>query len=407
MTKPFHLIISVLLTLTTYSQQPFTKSPALGVHIAFFDFSGADTLRSFAKNTKPGLALHFQNTISKHIDYTITFAGTFLDFSNRKNTSLGNGKKQLLLETDASLRAKLLPPGTLFNPYAQIGAGVSLYKTYLGVYVPAGIGCQVNFTPDLFMLINSQYRFAITTTQHRHFFHSIGLAGTINKKRIHKSKPVPPPPVVIAKPIDADQDGIVDSVDQCPTVIGVAKYNGCPVPDGDGDGINDEEDQCPDVKGVPAYKGCPAPDKDGDGVEDAQDKCPDLAGSLFNNGCPEIKEFLKEQLNRAATQIFFATGSYKLLPKSFPALNEVVKLLQNNPGLQMHIEGHTDNTGTPEKNQVLSENRAKAVMNYLQKSGIPSSRLQATGYGQQRPVDENSTSTGRAANRRVVLQAAY
>jgi OOP family OmpA-OmpF porin len=301
----------------------------------------------------------------------------------------------------------LLPPKTTFNPYAQLGTGISLYKNYVGMYIPAGIGCQVNFTPDLFMLINSQYRFAVTTTQHRHFFHSIGLAGTITRKKINKTIPAPPPPVVIAQPIDSDGDGLVDSVDQCPTVIGVAKYHGCPVPDRDGDRINDEEDQCPDVKGVPQYKGCPVPDKDQDGIEDAQDECPDTPGNAGNNGCPEIKASLQKTINLAAKHIFFATGKYELLPTSFAALNEVVKILRENPALQLHIEGHTDNTGTPEKNQVLSEHRAGSVLHYLQKAGIPATRMHAAGYGQQRPVAENNTAKGRAANRRVELEISY
>jgi outer membrane protein OmpA-like peptidoglycan-associated protein len=73
----------------------------------------------------------------------------------------------------------------------------------------------------------------------------------------------------------------------------------------------------------------------------------------------------------------------------------------------LHIEGHTDNTGTPEKNQVLSEHRAGSVLHYLQKAGIPATRMQAAGYGQQRPVTENNTAKGRAANRRVELEISY
>lgn len=411
MNKPFYLIISLSFALTSQAQQTnYTKTPALGIHIAFFDFTGADSLHSFGKNMKIGLAINFQNSLSKQIDYNINLAGTFLDFTNRKNTSLGEGKKQMLLEADASVRTKLLPPKSLINPFAQLGTGFSIYKNYFGIYIPAGIGCQVNCTPDLFLLINSQYRIPVTNTQHRHFYHSIGLAGTINKKKINKTKPAPPPPplsVMIKQPVDSDGDGIVDSVDQCPAIIGVIRYHGCPIPDRDGDGISDDEDRCPDVKGIRQYQGCPPPDKDGDGIEDALDKCPDIAGNTFNNGCPEIKTAVQEQINLAAKQIFFATNRYELLPKSFAALNEVVKVLQENPALQLHIEGHTDNTSTPEKNQVLSENRAGSVLQYLQKAGIPATRLHATGYGQNRPVAENTTAKGRAANRRVVLRITY
>jgi hypothetical protein len=57
------------------------------------------------------------------------------------------------------------------------------------------------------------------------------------------------------------------------TVPGLAKYEGCPIPDTDKDAINDEEDKCPTVAGVARYNGCPVPDTDGDGVNDEEDKC--------------------------------------------------------------------------------------------------------------------------------------
>ncbi|MFX8999750.1 thrombospondin type 3 repeat-containing protein, partial [Acinetobacter baumannii] len=71
--------------------------------------------------------------------------------------------------------------------------------------------------------------------------------------------PVVTPPVVVEppKPKDTDGDGITDDVDKCPTVPGVTKYGGCPVPDTDGDGINDENDKCPTVPGLAKYGGCP------------------------------------------------------------------------------------------------------------------------------------------------------
>jgi OOP family OmpA-OmpF porin len=79
-------------------------------------------------------------------------------------------------------------------------------------------------------------------------------------------------------------------------------------------------------------------------------------------------------------------------------------MLKDNPHLHLTIEGHTDNTGTIPANQVLSENRAGAVMNYLLQAGIDATRLQAIGYGQQQPIADNTTPEGRAANRRVELK---
>jgi outer membrane protein OmpA-like peptidoglycan-associated protein len=82
---------------------------------------------------------------------------------------------------------------------------------------------------------------------------------------------------------------------------------------------------------------------------------------------------------------------------------EVVKLLQASPALRLAVEGHTDNAGTPAHNQQLSEARAQAVVAALAAQGIATSRLQAAGFGQTKPLADNATETGRAQNRRVEL----
>lgn len=203
---------------------------------------------------------------------------------------------------------------------------------------------------------------------------------------------------------DRDKDGINDEEDQCPDTPGVAKYHGCPIPDTDHDGINDEEDMCPDKPGPVEFNGCPIPDTDGDGVNDKDDKCPTVPGTRENNGCPVIKKEIIEKVNYAAKKIFFATKSDVIVPSSFSALDKVVAVLKANTTLKLFIEGHSDNVGTPAFNLALSQKRADAVKNYLVKKGIDVNRLQAKGYGMERPVADNSTEEGRAANRRVELK---
>lgn len=163
---------------------------------------------------------------------------------------------------------------------------------------------------------------------------------------------------------------------------------------------------CPGA-GVIRYHGCPVPDRDQDGVNDETDKCPDIKGTVADNGCPEIKEAVRAQVNLAAKNIHFATGSYVILKSSNKALSEVVKLMKEDMNLRLSIEGHTDNTGTPAKNQVLSEQRAKAVNDYLINNGIDAARLKFAGFGQDRPVAENQTAGGRSRNRRVQLLISY
>jgi OOP family OmpA-OmpF porin len=203
---------------------------------------------------------------------------------------------------------------------------------------------------------------------------------------------------------DRDHDTVMDEEDKCPDVFGLIKYHGCPPPDTDGDGINDEEDLCIDKAGPKEFNGCPIPDSDSDGINDKEDKCPTVAGVRENNGCPAIKREVIEKVNYAAKKIFFASGSDKILPASFPALDNIVAILKANTTLKLIVEGYTDNVGKPASNLTLSQKRAEAVTNYLVQKGLDANRLEALGYGQERAVADNSTPAGRAANRRVELK---
>jgi outer membrane protein OmpA-like peptidoglycan-associated protein len=306
---------------------------------------------------------------------------------------------------------------------------------YYGAFAPVGIGLRFNLFDEAGAFINSQYRIPVTyETSNYHFFHAIGLYGVIGKKKEEPVKVVEIPQAEppkdtdgdgitddkdkcpttpgVAKydgcPVpDTDKDGINDDNDKCPTVPGVARYQGCPIPDTDKDGINDEEDKCPSVPGVARYQGCPVPDSDNDGVNDEEDKCPQLAGTKENQGCPEIKQEVKEKVAFAANNILFATGSSKLLASSNKGLNDVVKIMQENADMKLSIDGHTDNTGTAEKNQTLSQARADAVKNYFVGKGIDASRMTATGHGQDLPIADNKTAAGRQKNRRVELKLGY
>lgn len=203
---------------------------------------------------------------------------------------------------------------------------------------------------------------------------------------------------------DTDKDGINDDEDKCPAVSGTAKYQGCPVPDTDGDKINDEADMCPDKAGPVEFNGCPVPDSDGDGLNDKDDLCPQEKGIAGNNGCPEVRKEIIEKVNYAAKNIFFDYGSDKLSAQSYNSLNEVVTILKKNAQLDLQIEGHTDNTGNAVYNLNLSERRANAVKKYFTDKGIEEQRLKAAGFGQEKPVADNSTPAGQAKNRRVELK---
>jgi len=204
---------------------------------------------------------------------------------------------------------------------------------------------------------------------------------------------------------DSDNDGINDEQDKCPNTPGVAKYNGCPIPDSDNDGINDEEDKCPNTPGIAKYNGCPIPDRDNDGVNDEVDKCPDIAGTAANNGCPEVPADVTKLFSTSASTVAFTTNSGKVSASSNSSLNQIVRAMKEHPELKVKLEGHADNA---EKNaEDVSEARAKAVKDYLVSKGIDEDRISVEGYGSTMPISDNGTAAGRTKNRRVEIKVAY
>ncbi|MDR0970860.1 MAG: OmpA family protein [Bacteroidales bacterium] len=99
--------------------------------------------------------------------------------------------------------------------------------------------------------------------------------------------------------------------------------------------------------------------------------------------------------------IFFAFDKSDILPQSFVELNNLIKILNDNPSMRIELSGHTDNKGSKQYNATLSHNRAKAVYNYLIEEGINKNRLTFTSFGAEKPIATNKTDEGRAKNRRV------
>lgn len=205
-------------------------------------------------------------------------------------------------------------------------------------------------------------------------------------------------------PRDADGDGVADASDKCPaTPAGTpVDATGCPS-DADRDGVSDAADVCP---GTPAGTtvdrfGCPQ-DADGDGVTDDRDQCPaTVAGvGVDAKGCPSPFQ-VGEPL--VLVGVNFETGKAVLLPESQGILDQVAHSLIDNPEVNVEVGGHTDNVGSEAANLRLSQARAEAVRAYLVGKGVPEGRVTARGYGESEPTADNTTPSGRAANRRVEL----
>lgn len=172
----------------------YTQQPALSIHFLLHDFETASKIRNSSlssvlankqfgkvKDMSPGLAISYSEGLSNNFDLSVTLAGSFLDYPREDVASSGSDK--FLLEADASIRGKMLSDKYWFTPYVQAGLGVSKFKGYYGAFVPLGVGLQLNFFDEAYLLINSQYRVPVTESASYHFYHSIGLAGNIGRKK--------------------------------------------------------------------------------------------------------------------------------------------------------------------------------------------------------------------------------
>lgn len=171
---------------------------------------------------------------------------------------------------------------------------------------------------------------------------------------------VAPAPVEIS-PADEDKDGVVDANDRCPnTPLGwEVNTEGCPL-DADKDRVPNSIDECPNTPlGLQVgANGCPL-DEDKDGVSDAKDKCPGTAPNIVvdENGCAktvtkQVTEAIKEEIN-----IVFDTNQSIIKPEFKAEVAKVADLAKANSNSFITIEGHTDSSGNPAKNKVLSQAR--------------------------------------------------
>ncbi len=213
-------------------------------------------------------------------------------------------------------------------------------------------------------------------------------------------------------PLDGDGDGVVDGADKCPDTPKGATVDatGCPK-DSDGDGVYDGLDKCPDTpKGYPVdATGCPL-DSDRDGVVDGLDKCPGTpqGTKVDPTGCPLPEPKPQPAVAVGAALVLegvnFDTGKATLTPDSQATLDKVVEGLKKFPEVEARVVGHTDDVGDAGANLKLSKDRAKSVREYLIAAGIAPERLTSEGFGEEKPVADNTTPEGRAKNRRVELE---
>jgi OOP family OmpA-OmpF porin len=140
-------------------------------------------------------------------------------------------------------------------------------------------------------------------------------------------------------------------------------------------------------------------DSDNDGVVDGVDQCPNTLEGLEVNsvGCVETSKAQSVVLQGVS----FEFNSDRLTANARDILVQAADALKGQPDMKVELAGHTDNVGSDGYNQQLSQQRADSVRDYLLELGVQPGQLEATGYGESRPIRDNSTELGRERNRRV------
>lgn len=136
-------------------------------------------------------------------------------------------------------------------------------------------------------------------------------------------------------------------------------------------------------------------------MPDSGDACPDTPRNyaVDERGCP----IPVEEVARVELLVNFEFDRSEVRPQYFDEIEEVANFMAQYPDVVVELEGHTDSTGTDEYNQGLSERRANAVRDVMiNRFNVRASRITARGFGESQPATSNSTSEGRAQNRRVI-----
>ena len=329
-----------------------------------------------------------------------------------------------------------LSPGVPVSPYITLGAGVVNGDTggdsQSKFAWNAGAGVRIKVSDQMAIRLDGRdisYKLALSTTPDQESYrHSVEVFGGFSfgfggapsdedqdgvSNKNDRCPGTPPGARVDATgcPKDSDADGVLDGIDKCEGTPAGARVDatGCPS-DSDGDGVPDGIDQCEATPHGCTVNpnGCPT-DADQDGVCDGLDQCPDTQANVRVDakGCPvqvSVRETEMMETGMIRLQdINFDTGKARIKPDSYQVLDDVGQILGRWPQLRIEIGGHTDSRGSDARNQQLSEARAKAVRDYLTNKfpELDAEQFTVVGYGERQPISTNTTTLGRAKNRRV------
>jgi OmpA-OmpF porin, OOP family len=256
------------------------------------------------------------------------------------------------------------------NPLVNVGVGLMKDMTEKGMKIRADIRYRLDMDDES----------VATEDKFSDMMLNVGLVIPFGDEKKPQATPVA---AVVAKNTDSDKDGVLDANDYCLNTAAGVKVDdkGCEIP-----------------KKVEAPVVTKPMDSDNDGIADNLDECPNSASGVRvdSKGCELQSSFVLKGVN-------FITGSNVLTPESRNVLNDVAATLIKNSDVKVEVAGYTDNVGRADANQRLSLKRAESVKAYLVSAGVKAEQMTAKGFGDSNPIADNSSTDGRAQNRRVEL----
>ena len=270
----------MLFSLNSYSQYSGSKE-AISINAVGTDYYSLfknDFLNTDYTTFGVKLGYH-RNLVEDKLNLEMPFSASWVRVPREQLSAMTRDSisgRTLKTSLGGLLQLQLFKESKFVVPYLSAGV-VGTYIANEGEWhaeIPLGIGFDFRMKKGVYFQVRPEYRIGLIDENRSNLNLNVGFKLFLSGE----SPPPPPPPV----DNDRDKDGVINNMDACPDVFGVAALNGCP--DSDNDGITDGDDACPTEAGIAKFNGCP--DTDGDGLADNNDKCPNEFGPEANAGCP-------------------------------------------------------------------------------------------------------------------------
>jgi len=418
-------------TLAIADTNKYEFSPLIGYNFADKDLRIKD-------DGHPLLGLELQiNTPDSRIspEFSVLYSPTAEDKDSGEDTSIFRGAFNAVYTFDKA---------SSVIPFLKVGAGFEnmsedSVENENGFFLDAGAGLKVPFTDTLAFKLETIYMLKDIADERKGNLVilaglSFGFGDTADKaapvqKEEPKEEAKSTPVIVAVVDGDEDNDGILNSLDECPRTPTnqTVDSKGCFLDaDDDNDGILNTFDSCLATKAGAKVdtNGCIIDgDDDNDGVYNASDRCTatkigvevDASGCSVDNDNDGVKNSIDQCANSVTGEpvdengcaksinlnIVFENGSSRINRTSQANIQRAADFLRKNPSYSAKIVGHSDSVGKASSNKALSLKRANSVKGAIIAKGINANRLSASGMGEENPVADNSTKEGRAQNRRI------